>query len=458
MSTQARQTKFRWGRVGYNSWSALRKAREDGEGVTREVEPGVAYLFELEQGLPFPVWAKLSDRQYELDLGDDDPPQTLTLAELRSRLHDHGKHHGSEKELAQLDLGLAALLDAIDELHRRGYAAGLLRPDNVLIRLDSQGRYQGLILPDLGFVLFRGLLPEWLRSDSPDAPLWDTSAERMNERSFDRGRHHEFARLFAETSDSSKASALDTQSDLRTVARLIAWILGLTEARSRKIPLHDPTKGRVAKVWLVLNRVMAGEIKSPAEFREALATDPASQEFIERNAPVGHEVPPFWRRALVPSVAALALLGLAYFGWKIVNKTPSPISHPLCPGCTERSVLYPLLIEFEKEKGSIPAEMEVVRSMHSPELFGRSGPTEVEKNCLGIIDDIALSDLEKGGQALPKHIDEEGWTDLKAAEESGRLRDQFVSLHEWKQGHRPSNEDYPPWLRRLGGLGFLSAP
>ena len=280
----------------------------------------------------------------------------------------------------------------------------------------------------------------------------------MNERSFDRGRHHEFARLFAETSDSSKASALDSQSDLRTVARLIAWILGPTEARSRKIPLHDPTKGRVAKVWLVLNRVMAGEIKSPAEFRECLPP-------IRLARSLSSEMPLSVMRSSRCGVGrwfrawrALTLLGLTYFGWKFVTSTPSPISHPLCPGCTERSVLYPLLIEFEKEKGSILAEMKVVRSMHSQELFGRSGPTEVERNCLGIIDDIALSDLERVGLALPKQIVEEGWTDLKAAEESGRLRDQFVSLHEWKQGHKPSDEDYPPWLRRLGGLGFLCSP
>ena len=90
MSTQARQTKFRWGKVGHNSWTALRKAREDGEGVNREVEPGVAYLFESERDLPFPVWVKISDRQYELDLGDDDLPQALTLAELRSRLQTTG--------------------------------------------------------------------------------------------------------------------------------------------------------------------------------------------------------------------------------------------------------------------------------------------------------------------------------------------------------------------------------
>ena len=54
---------------------------------------------------------------------------------------------------------------------------GLLQPGNVLI-LTGPDPDWSLILPDVGFLQSRGILPEWMRPDCTFCKLWDALRNR----------------------------------------------------------------------------------------------------------------------------------------------------------------------------------------------------------------------------------------------------------------------------------------
>jgi hypothetical protein len=459
MNTQPELTDS-WGVIGHNTWGALR-GREDGDGVVREVtDAGVEYILGAEEGLPFPLWIKAGERSFEMDFNDDSPPRTRSLSQIREGLHKRSRYYGSESILRELDEAFQALLRCVEELHSRGYSAGLLQPDNVLVQAVPEGQDASLILPDLGFVLFRGVLPEWLRPDVRYTELWDYSPERMNERAFDRLRHERLARRFADSADKPKGSGLETQVDLRTVARLVAWVLTPSGPPRRKIPGRDPTGWTRAEVWGVLNDVMNGSIVTAEQFRAALAKDRPSQHFIEQNPDDRPPPPPLWRRALIPAASFVALLGVGLLGYVVfVKPVPRTPPHELCPNCPGNSKLYPLLVEFERAGKDPAREVEVLRKMYEPTVLdGRAEIQASERACREDVLNITLSRLAAEGEALPARIYDEGLGESRARELTGGLRDLYAALFALKTGHSPTPQDYEPWLKKLDGLGYLQSP
>ena len=179
---------FTWGVVGSNRWEMLRLDRNiDRDGVIRQVEPGVEYAPEGREAagvqLPFPRWRRRQDGCYEMDLGGSERPRCHSLADLRETLHKKD-WRGGEPVLRELDLVAVGLLRVVANLHAEGLGVGLLQPANVLILPTPNGGDPAVVLPDFGFVRFRGVLPEWMSPNVKFRLLWDKPPEWMNEALF----------------------------------------------------------------------------------------------------------------------------------------------------------------------------------------------------------------------------------------------------------------------------------
>ena len=237
-----------WGVVGRNRLEALRLDRGvDRDGVVRVVEPGVEYVLDSEgtdgTKLPFPLWRKRSDGRYEMDPMAMVRPFSGVFAcrsPAAEALHKTS-WRGEEEELRMLDSVAVQLLRVLGTLHSMGFGVGLLQPTNVLILPGTPAVSLSLILPDFGFLRFRGVLPEWMSPNVPFRMLWDMSPERMNDRSFDRLRYTKLAKRISESAEPVHGRGLDPQSDLHTVARLLAWMLAPDAMVSgRRIPSPEP--------------------------------------------------------------------------------------------------------------------------------------------------------------------------------------------------------------------------
>ena len=97
-----------------------------------------------------------------MDLGVEGRPRVRTLVGLRADLHKK-RWRGGEPVLQELDRVAVGLLRVVHRLHEAGFGIGLLQPANVLVLPGRDGGDPEIILPDFGFVRFRGVLPVWMR-------------------------------------------------------------------------------------------------------------------------------------------------------------------------------------------------------------------------------------------------------------------------------------------------------
>lgn len=455
-----------WGVIGENRWESLRSDRNiDRDGIVRDVEPGIDSVLDARDvdtsSWPFPVWKRVKkdgrDGRFEMDLGDAESPPRTTFADLRNSLHRPGKAPLREgPELDRLDRAVVGLLRTVAPIHREGIGVGLLQPSNVILAPFAE---HGVVLPDVGFVRFRGLLPRWMTPTDPFKDLWDKPPEWINERSFDRSRYPKLADRFAETADRVSGAGWDLQSDLRTVARLIAWLLAPGDRVVRTIPNRDQADWTRAEVWAVLRDAIDGRFATAEEFADALETESArpSRHFVEQIAGKGPPRPKPIRALAWASLAIVPLLAIpivAYFLWP-TGKVAAGGS-PLCPDCPPSSKLQPLLIDYLKAENDPWKEAEVLGSLHQADLLSdREGRRKTEQECLARLTEGTQSRLARLGEDLPRVAHDSGMAWPAARQRAAELKALHDQLFHLEQGRGPNPEESPSWLKRLTGLGYF---
>ncbi|MFO0957182.1 MAG: hypothetical protein U0800_06905 [Isosphaeraceae bacterium] len=454
-----------WGVVGENRWESLRSDRNiDREGVVRDVEPGVDSILDARDvdtsGWPFPAWKRVKkdgrDGRFEMDLGDGPAPPLDTFADLRDSLHRRGKAGLRDgPELDRLDRAAVGLLRTIGRIHREGIGVGLLRPSSVILAPSAD---HGILLPDVGFVRFRGLLPPWMTPTDPFRDLWDKPPEWINERSFDRERYPKLADRFADSADRVLGSGWDPRSDLRTAARLIAWVLAPGDRVLRTIPSRDEADWTRAEVWAVLRDALEGRFATADEFADALETGPArpSRHFIEQISGKGPSGPHPMRNLIWAATAIVPLLAipaLAYFLWPTGVESGG---NPICPECPPSSKLQPLLIDYLKAENDPWKEAELLEALYQPGLLNeRQGRQKAELECLHRLTEGTQSRLGRLGEELPRVAHESGMAWPEARRKAAELKAAHEKLFDLQYGRSPKPEESAPWLKRLAGLGYF---
>lgn len=452
-----------WGVVGENRWESLRSDRKiDRDGVVRDVEPGIDSILDAREvdtsDWPFPVWKRFQKGgRFEMDLGDEPRLPAETLVDLRNRLHRPGKSRPRDApELMALDRAAVDLLRAIARIHREGIGIGLLRPSNVLLSATPD---HGVILPDVGFVRFRGLLPRWMTPTDPFRDLWDKPPEWINERCFDRTRYPNLADRFARTADRIEGAGWDPRSDLRTVARLLAWVLAPGDRVPRTIPSRDEADWTRAEVWAVLRDALDGRFEDADAFADALEAESArpSRHFIEQIASKGPSRSGRGRGLIWAGLAVVPLLAIpivAYVLWPTGEGVAG--GNPLCPECPPSSRLQPGLADYLKAANDPWKEAEILATLYEPELRSdREGRRKSEEECLDRLAEGTQSRLARLGEDLPRAAHESGmaWPDARArAGELKAVHDQLFTL---RNGRAPNLEESATWLKRLAGLGYF---
>jgi hypothetical protein len=459
---QSESGDFAWGIIGSNRWETLRLDRKiDRDGIVRQVEDGVEYAPETREAaavtLPFPRWRRRSDGQYEMDLGSSDPPRVRSFADLRTVLHQRPSWRGGELQLRDLDAATQELLHVIQGLHDVGFGVGLLEPRNVLVLVQPGAPAPRVILPDVGFVRFRGMLPKWMRPDVPFAKLWDKPAEWMNERSFDRQRYPRLASKFSDTTERLEGPGWDQQSDLRTVARLIAWVLAPDGRIRREIPSRDTAGWTKAEVWAVLKEASCGAFSNATALARALEAENArpSRHFVEQIAPPPPRRNP-WRWVL-PAAGGLALAGGIVAVLLMIPPRSTAVPCPLCPECPPTSKLPAIVCgDYLKADGDTAREIAALKKLYDPGVLDpRKDRQDGELACRQRLTEATLSRLAKRGQQFPETIYREGIAQEDASKMAETLKEQFQALYALRNGSPPTPKDYEPWLSTLGNLGYL---
>jgi hypothetical protein len=349
------------------------------------------------------------------------------------------------------------LLDAIEALHGLGLGAGLLQPSNVLFRPGPGGSVESIVLPDVGFVYFRGFLPPWLRNGETRkdrqkyAELWDEEPQAMNERTIDRRRYPKLGAKFPESGRLSRAVELDPKVDVRTAGRLIAWLLADDGIVRRTMPTRDKAPWAKAEVWSVLDDAAAGRIGSAAEFRDRLfkreETRP-SAHFHEQVEPEARADSGRGRWIALGLLGLLLAAGLAAYMFFVVPAKPIAV-HPYCETCLETSPLYKLLDQYQEAGDDPAAEGPIVARMYDPATYAPREANEAERGCRDKARDEALKHLEIAAERLRLRafrapnpvLDKSDAASVDAA---------FIRLFELKEPRRFDPEkDYPPWLTQL---------
>ncbi len=464
LETRPGPTEPSWGVVGRTTTGPLR-SRDDREGLIREVESGVEYVLgdvaaKAGRPLPFPVWTRPVEGRYELDLGDEEAPPPISLDDLRRALHSARKSSATpprERDLRTMDEAFLKLLAAIEALHALGLGAGLLQPSNVLVDVEPSGAVSRLLLPDVGFVYFRGIVPQWLRNGEVKvekqafAGLWDYEPQEMNERAVDRRIHPKLARKFPDTSKGGRADEeFDPNVDLRTAARLFAWLLSPDGKVRKTIPTRDRASWAKAEVWTVLSDVLSGEISSAPEFRARLEERPQtlpSHHFHEQVAPPDLTPP---RRRWAGLLLVVLLLTGSFAGyWFFVRKVVPPRAHELCERCLETSPLYHLLDEYLAAKGDPVREVAIVERMYDSKTYAAQGAGEPERECRDTIRKMTISRLETASVALRDRA-YRAPNPIRDGKEARGLEATFATLFALENHRKPNpDSEYPPWLTQL---------
>lgn len=312
---------FRWGVCGVDHAAGQLAAFPGATGVVRYVSSGVAYT---PPPVP-PTWRPVPSEPGRFELPwDGNPAAARTLHTLRleleeaaraGRLTDRG--HPLLRELDEVSLALAG---SAAELHRSRWGVGLAQPDNVLIR-TRDGR-TGVALVDLGFT-WRGAFgpppwddspgrPDWVDAAAPYGWLWDATPARQQ---------------FADP-DSGLFPPADLAADVRTLGRLLAWLI--SGQTSRDLPAVGGAGGP-PPAWSVVSDAAGGRVASADVLEARLRASPLSGYFVPPTPAAGGGVGVGgaprggrWGRpvaALAVLLVAGTLAGLAYWNR---NKTAPP--------------------------------------------------------------------------------------------------------------------------------------
>lgn len=349
-------------------------------------------------------------------------------------------------DLVALDAIADRLLEIAAQGHAAGQGLGLLAPDNVLaVTLDGTTQ---VILPDAGFVWDRRKgprRPRWLRDDVGWRQLWDRAPGEINQWLLDGERDIQ-------------------QHDLRTLARLFAWLLvgeatlaeWEPEGPLTRIPDAKAAPATRAEVWGVLDDVLSGAITTAAEFRRQFQqAGRLSAHFRQRVHPPPKPPPrPWWPWAvLLPAV--LLAVGAAG-GWYLHAGPPRsvPVASPLCPDCPVRTAVGRGLEELadvrrrrEAGEATLENEWEVLRALHGSELSPLDQVRKAETQCLATLRREFLNHVAREVETLLGRL-----ADLPGASDSDRRQVQrLLTLADEASRLSPGDKE-PTWcisLRKL---------
>jgi hypothetical protein len=448
--TTAEPATFTWGRIGENTWGPIR-SRRGGIGVIRAGIPsGFRYvLTPFARELPFPCWMTTDDpKTLVMDLGGSmvapEPPLHRTLEDLRLAVARYSPRSSQQGVLDELDAVVLALINAAGSLHRLGFGAGLLSPAAVFYTPPepiaspgsngSGGAYlPQLILPDVGFIRFRGLVPDWMGPRSPDRWLWPLHPESMMIRSFDPARHPHLKDEVSEGDEPEMRNGFDPTLDLRMLARLIGWIL--TDAG----PIARQRAGSKAEVWEVLAEAEDGRIRTAEAFRARLTEAPPSQHVLDRersfSGSIARGLPRRLARAIAVGTVVVALGAAGVIGIRAVllrvQPAPSNAFHE-----ARSSNLGDAIRRLE-------AELVALR-LPEPDSATLSDRAATERDR-----EQFLKDVDTEGQGVLHQLDLTGFADKLLETQTSALRRLHAEGFRLRHGRDPVADDLPEWLRVL---------
>ncbi len=373
--TAAPASGFNWGVVGFLHEAAELTTMPGSRGVVRFVNGDVGYAAPPLSGGWKPTPG--TPGRYESPWPGD-PAAARTLTHLRADLDAASRSgalkSGSSPLLAELDAVADRLLEVAAKLHAAGWTLGLVQPGNVLLAANHEPH-----LVDLGFT-WKGSFgpPPW--DASPGRPAWlDAPADWLSEVTAVR-------RQFADPSG-THFPRVEPAEDVRTLARLFAWLL-TGQPRGEVVA---PSRGPAPELWALLAEASTGRVPTARDFRARLAGDPLSGHFTERVAPLvvapaPVPTPPAGGVPWVPVVAGVAALlvavggGLGYAFWPskaAPEVAVTPTTEPAKPKEAPAVVVAPprtpeeFAADLKKlgealEKKELPEAAKVLKEIYAP--------------------------------------------------------------------------------------------
>ncbi len=256
-----------WGVCGVMHQAGELSAYPGGVGVIRYVNSGVAFAAPPVGGAG---WRPVTSEPGRYDaMWEGDPTKARTLATLRTEIEKavrrkelDSESHPLLRELDTVALGLATIAAG---LHQQRWSLGMIRPDNVLLKPSPSGLTP--VLVDLGFSWRSEGKPPW--DDSPGRPAWIES-EGSPVWLWDQTTVYQ---QFADPANGLVPPA-DEVADVKTLARLLAWLLAGSE--SRTVPEIEN-----ADYWQTLVIAAAGRVPTAERIVQRLREFPLSEHFAK---------------------------------------------------------------------------------------------------------------------------------------------------------------------------------
>ncbi|MCC7419768.1 MAG: hypothetical protein IT428_05780 [Planctomycetaceae bacterium] len=426
--------KIAWGGVGArNSWTELPRWPDSTGvrmGIVRQVLPGVEYR-EPKTAIDYTTWRRDPGDRLTFGMSCDVLPvfQTLVILESRLRQSMQSRKGPDEALLAALDGAVRGLLSIAAQLHASSppQFLGLAHPSNILL-IGPPDRPPIVGTPDAGFYFDEragAARPAWLENDAGHWRfLWDESPLDVN-RLISSGRW-------------------TVGQDLRTIARLIAWLLvgekrmgewvgGRSDVPLRRIPNPDEADDTGAGVWRVLGDVLdptggaEGRIASASRFAERLTGESEPSEHFRsglqstnraKSKPGKKAAGPSFLAGFLKAAGILlavgTVVGVLFLAGRAYLDAPAPTSPTLCPDCPGTTRLRPdleALHEFRKETVKplalddrlkrLGQELDILKRLHQPNLLHeRTQVREREQACLAAVRADFLKELESSANQL----------------------------------------------------------
>ena len=282
-------------------------------------------------------------------------------------------------------------------------------------------------------------------------PLWDKPPEWMNERCFDRTRYPKLAAKYADTADRVSGPGFDPQSDLRTIARLLAWVLTPNEPNKpdakvrREVPSRDQAGWTKARVWSVLKDATDQTKTAFADagaFADALEVDAdkPSQHFIEQNWAPPKPPEPWWKRWGLPILGSAALIAAVVAAVWILRPSGAPepgVLDALCPECPRTSKLQEIGLRYIKAKKDPVLEAEALKAMYDPAaLSPHESYQKGERVCRERLLEATLARLPGGARNSRGGPTKAGWSPPRPDPGEGAERPVRVALHPARAARR----------------------
>jgi len=366
-----------WGVCGVMHQTGELSAYPGGLGVIRYVNSGVQFSAPPVGGVG---WRPVSVEPGRYDaMWEGEPATARTLATLREEIDRAVRRKELDDEdhplLRELDAVAVELATITAGLHQQRWSLGLIRPDNVLLKVSS-GR-AAPVLVDLGFSWRSDGKPPW--EDSPGRPAWietDGSPVWL----WDQAPVYQ---QFADPNNGVVPPA-DEVADIKTLARLLAWLVAGTE--SRTVP--DMAN---ADYWQTLVIAASGRVPTADLIVKRLREFPLSEHFA-KPIQLGTIEPPKKKSSsmgLVLLIAIPLVLLVAAGGvlavlqpWKAkaeVVEAPPPEPDPVIPPKQDPKVpdpipgedpTTPLLASFDEAA----AAADIVKMVEKLTALYKAGP------------------------------------------------------------------------------------